>query len=382
MYVLVVSRGVPSASDPLRGVFELDQAKALQDAGLRVVMAVLDARSVRRRRRFGMRVTSVEGVDVVRLDVPLGRLPARLDHAAHAVAMGRLWRGTIRRFGTPDVVHAHFSRYAAALARAGVTASGIPLVLTEHDSHLRPGETTRLRAEDCRVAVGAAGRVLAVSGALARILADGYGAKAEVVPDMVDVDTFAPVSSDSSDGRRRDLHTLLSVGNLIERKGMVQLCRTVIAAGRTFPALRLRVIGDGPQRGELEALLSAEDPDHRITLLGRRSRDQIAGELAGAGGFALFSRWETFGVAYAEALVSGTPVLATPCGGPEDFIGPDAGVITDGFQDGQLRAGLTDFLERLAGFDTDLIARSAAGRFSPQALAERLEGIYRELLEG
>lgn len=378
MYVLLVSRGVPSDSDPLRGVFELDQAKALQGAGLRVVMAVLDARSARHRRSLGMQVTGVDGIDVVRLDVPLGRLPARLDHAAHAVAMRRLWRAATRQFGTPDVVHAHFSRYAAALARAGVLASGVPLVLTEHDSHLRPGETTRLRVEDCRAAIGAADRVLAVSGALARILADEYGAEVEVVPDIVDIGTFAPAATSR---RRRDLHTLVSVGNLIERKGMVQLCRAVIAAGRIFPALRLRIIGEGPQRGELEALLRAEDPGRRITLLGRLDRHQVAEELAGAGGFALFSRWETFGVAYAEALVSGTPVLATPCGGPEGFIGADAGVIAGGFQDAQLRAGLTDFLGRLAGFDTELIARRAAEQFSPRALAERLEGIYRELLE-
>ncbi len=377
MYVLVVSRGVPSSSDPLRGVFELDQAKALQKGGHRVVVAALDARSARHRRPLGTHVTSVDGVDVVRLDLPLGRVPARLDHTAHAKAMARLWRTVLERFGTPDVIHAHFSRYAAALVRAGVTGSGVPLVLTEHDSHLRPGDTTRLRAEDCRVAVEGADRVLAVSGALARILVDGYGANVEVVPDTVDVDLFAGAARDRRHG---ELHTLVAVGNLIERKGMAELCRTVIAAHRTFPELRLRIVGEGPLRAELEELLREEDPDHRITLLGRRDRAGVAEEVAGAGGFALFSRWETFGVAHAEALAAGRPVLTTPCGGPEGFIGPDVGVVARGFREADLRAGLTDFVERLAGFDSDHIARYARDRFAPQALVSRLEQIYRDVL--
>lgn len=384
MYVLVVSRGAPSASDPLRGVFELDQAKALRDAGLRVVVAALDARSIRHRRQLGISQVSVEGIDVVRLDVALGRLPAALDHAAHAAAMARLWRAVVHRFGPPDLVHAHFSRYAAALVRAGLPGSGatgraVPLVVTEHDSHLRPGQTSRLRVEDCRVGLGGADRVLAVSSALAAILSSEYGVRAEVVPDVVDIETFAPHPTDR---RHRDLHTLVSVGNLIDRKGMVPLCRTVIALGPAFPELRLRILGEGPQRAELEGLLARQDLGHRITLVGRRTRGELARELAGAGGFALFSRWETFGVAHAEALASGTPVLSTPCGGPEGFIGPGDGVITSGFSDPELRAGLTGFLGRLAGFDRDEIARQAAEQFSPQALAGRLGRIYSDLLEG
>ncbi|MDN5976320.1 glycosyltransferase [Acidipropionibacterium jensenii] len=376
MFVLVVSRGAPSDSDPLRGIFELDQARALQDAGCRVVLAALDVRSVRHRRPMGVHVTSVDGIDTVRLDLPLGRMPARLDHAAHARAMKRLWTAVVQRFGTPDVVHAHFARYAAALVRAGLPGGGVPLVVTEHDSQLRSGATSRLRAEDCRVAYGAADRVLAVSGALARILVDEYATNVEVVPDVVDVDLFARAAAH----QHRDLNTLVSVGSLIERKGMVELCRTVIASAQTFPHLRLRIIGDGPLHADLQTLLADQDPDHRITLLGRTDRARVAREVAGAGGFVMFSRWETFGVAYAEALAAGTPVLATPCGGPEGFIGPDAGLVTRGFEAGDLRAGLTDFVERLAGFDAEQIARGARDRFSPQALAATLQRIYRELI--
>lgn len=376
MYVLIVSRGVPGPSDPLRGVFELDQAKALQNAGHRVVIAALDARSVRHRRPMGVRVTTVDGVDVVRLDVPLGRVPARLDHAVHARATARLWQAVVGRFGTPEVVHAHFSRFAAALVRSGVLEAGgprVPLVVTEHDSHLRPGRIDRLRDENCRVGLGGADRVLAVSGALARILVERYRVDVEVVPDVVDVDLFARPR------HPRPGINLLSVGNLIERKGMTELCRAVLAVAGGEPGLTLRIAGEGPARADLERLLADADPQHRVTLLGGLDREHVAEEMAGADGFALFSAWETFGVVYAEAMAAGLPVLATPCGGPEGFLGPGTAVVARGFEEHDLTAALTDFAERLASFDRDLIRATARQKFSPEALATTLTGVYRSL---
>lgn len=376
MYVVIVSRGVPGPSDPLRGVFELDQAKALQDAGHRVVIAALDARSARRRRPMGVHVTAVDGIDVVRLDVPLGRVPVRLDHAVHARAMRSLWGAVVDRFGTPEIAHAHFSHYAAALVRSGVLDSGsrrVPLVVTEHDSHLRPDRVDRLRDENCRVGLGAADRVLAVSGALARILVERYGVDVAVVPNVVDVDLFDRPS------HRRPGINLLSVGNLIERKGMIELCRAFLTVAEGEPSMSLRIVGEGPARSDLEGLLAERDPHGRITLLGRLGREQVAEEMAGADGFALFSRWETFGVVYAEAMAAGLPVLASPCGGPEGFLSPGTAVVSRGFEERDLRAALTDFVERLGSFDRDLIRATARQKFSPGALAKSLTGVYRGL---
>jgi glycosyltransferase involved in cell wall biosynthesis len=78
--------------------------------------------------------------------------------------------------------------------------------------------------------------------------------------------------------------------------------------GLSMGSQRLRIIGDGPQRHQLEAI-AADNP--RVVLLGPQSRDRIAEELAGADAFALASHAETFGVACAEALAAGLPVLTT-----------------------------------------------------------------------
>lgn len=370
MRVLVLSRGVPGPSDPLRGVFELDQARALAAAGHEVLLATIDARSVRHRRHLGWSHRNVEGVEVLGLDVPVGAVPARLDHALFARAASALWTRTTRLWGRPDVVHAHFSRFAAALARAGVDE--VPLVLTEHDSHLRLAGTDRLRDDDVRLAVARADAVIAVSGALARVLEHRYGADPVVVPNVVDVDLFDVPHVDHPPT------VLVTAGNLIERKGIVELARAVQAAAPFHPGLVLRVIGDGPLRRDL-AEIAVQSPGV-VELLGRMSRSRMAEEFARADGFALFSRWETFGVVYAEAMAAGLPVLATPCGGPQDFCGPDVGLVTAGMEPHDLDSGLTDFLDRLGSWDRDHIRATARDRFAPAAVAGRIEEVYQSVL--
>lgn len=371
MRVVVVSRGVPGPSGPLRGIFELDQARALREAGVEVALAALDLRSVRSRRPWGVHETTVDGIDVISLDIPVGRVPEAWDHRAHAWAARRLHREVERRWGRPDVVHAHFSRYGAAVVRSGVWPQ--PLVLTEHDSHLRAEGTDRRREEDVRTALAGADEVIAVSPCLADVLARRHGVRARVIGNVVDVDLF------DRPARAHEGTVLVSAGALVERKGMVDLARAVLRARSRHPDLRLVVVGEGPQRAELEALARSGEPGV-ITLAGQVSREELAEVMARADGFALLSRWETFGVVYAEAMAAGLPVLATPCGGPEGFIGT-GGTLSAGWDDGQVDAALAEFLDGLARADREAIRASVREKFSPAAVAGALCEVYQDLLD-
>lgn len=55
MHILIVASDFPNPSDPLEGVFERYQARALQDSGHTVTYAAIDLRSARHRRRLGLR---------------------------------------------------------------------------------------------------------------------------------------------------------------------------------------------------------------------------------------------------------------------------------------------------------------------------------------
>ncbi|MGA4508239.1 glycosyltransferase [Propionibacteriaceae bacterium G1746] len=367
--IIVCGRGVPTPDAPLLGLFELDQTRALHDAGRQVVYCGLDVRSLRRWRRWGLVHGETGGVPTVTLNAPLGRLPHRLKLAV----MRRLWDvllgAAVRRHGRPEVVHGHFLAWTAPLAGARLVR-GTPLVVTEHWSRLSGAIDAEVR-DLGRAVYGRAAAVLAVSSPLAATIEREFGITAQVVPDMIDVDTFAPVAAATREPGVR----LVTCGNLIARKNIDGLLRAFAAVAPA--AATLTVIGQGPERAALEALTGQLGISDRVRFTGRLSREQMAAEYARATGFALASHAETFGMVWAEALAAGLPVLATRCGGPEDFVGDDNGVLVSDDPDaiasglGELCAGIT------AGrWSSGELSRQAGERFSPQAVTGQVLTVY------
>lgn len=74
------------------------------------------------------------------------------------------------------------------------------------------------------------------------------------------------------------------------------------------------VVGDGPQRAELEAKYP------QVRFIGYRFGEELASEMAAADVFVFPSKTDTFGLVMLEALACGVPVAAFPVQGPNDVI--------------------------------------------------------------
>jgi len=127
------------------------------------------------------------------------------------------------------------------------------------------------------------------------------------IPDALDpgrADAFGRDSSGAgrplgSDGGRSG--SWVFVGRLTAEKGIDRLVAE-------WPADEpLRIVGDGPLRGSLEAAAAGKN----VRFIGQLSREAVMGEIRGAFGLVFPSRWyETFGLTYIEALAAGVPTLA------------------------------------------------------------------------
>jgi glycosyltransferase involved in cell wall biosynthesis len=102
------------------------------------------------------------------------------------------------------------------------------------------------------------------------------------------------------------------VGRLFEVKGQAYLV-DAIAELRDLPHIKLVVVGDGPQLGELQGRVASLGADERVRFLGFRS--DVPRLLASVDCVCLPSLWELLPYAALEAAAQALPIVATAVGG-------------------------------------------------------------------
>jgi glycosyltransferase involved in cell wall biosynthesis len=231
------------------------------------------------------------------------------------------------------------------------------LALVHHPLALEAGlshkQADALRNSE-RAALSSVQGVVVTSAATARLIAADYGVPAERIAVARPGSDPAPLAHGSRDGVVR----LLSVGAVVPRKGFDVL----IAALATLTDLpwQLSIAGDRTRDRDAAARLDAEIASHaledRVAVLGAVSSQHLAPLYAQADAFALASHFEGYGMAYAEALAHGLPVIGTLGGAIPDTVPPDAGVLVPA---GDI-AALSGALRRVIG-DAELRRRLSSG---------------------
>ncbi|WP_269137995.1 glycosyltransferase [Streptomyces antimycoticus] len=320
---------------------------------------------------------SDDGYSVVRVSWQDGRGPAAGRRtAALMAALGGLRRRGFR----PDVVHAQIGS-ASLPALLAARRLSVPLVVTEQWSRLMdldPRLLSRQQRLRARFVYTHADAVLAVGSELRSAIKHfAPRARVLVVPNPVDTEVFHPSlrpSAPPSEPRR-----LVNIGRLVDYKGVQHLLAAVRILADGGRAVRLDVIGEGPARSDLEKLAVRLGLEHTVVFHGQRTKESFAGLVAAADACVVPGDFETFCVAGAEALACGTPVVATMCGGPQDYVTRLTGRLVPPRNPEAMAAAIAEVLDRSDIAAPRDIAEQTARRFSIPAVGRQLHDIYSQL---
>jgi glycogen(starch) synthase len=200
--------------------------------------------------------------------------------------------------------------------------------------------------------------------------------KVVVVPNVVDVHAMSPRPAPPE-----SLDRWLYIGRLVAQKRVEAVLEALAVYRRDRPAASLSIVGDGPDEAALRARAQLPDLAGAVDFVGSVPPDEVRPLLHAHDVLVHLSSVETFGITIAEAVASGTPVVVTRCGGPEEILGggvePLAGTLVP------LAAGADDVaaavlaLEaRLPELDPGAAREAMVLRYSPEAVAGALLRLY------
>jgi teichuronic acid biosynthesis glycosyltransferase TuaC len=325
--VLVLAEYYPTAADPSRGVWAHRQARAARDAGAEVRVLVLyrpipPLSSLRERDVStawqALRQPASAELDGLIIEYVRYLSPPRPWSygrwgAWAAPAVGKALR-RVRRSFPEDLIHAHYAVPAGDAVRRA--APQTPLLISVH-GHDVYGELAR--TPNVRAALAHADLVLANSRGTAN-RSTSHGARETRV-----VHLGAPVPP--APGAEPSVPTLVTVGNLVARKRHEDVIAALALLGERWPELRYVVVGDGPERKRLEALVVHHGLQNRVELRGRLAHEHALAAAGTASLFVLPSIDEAFGVAYVEAMAAGVPAIGCQGeDGPEEIAAAGGGI--------------------------------------------------------
>lgn len=278
-------------------------------------------------------------------------------------------RGLAPRHRHDMILHAHDS-HALAAGLIAARLFRIPCIATRR-STTAPGRLWRLPD-----------RVIAISGAVREALCSaGVGpGRIVVVPSAVSLSALARVPVRRFRTRtRRAIPVILAAGALTEEKGHHTLIEALALLRQRVPGVALVLVGEGPARPELEALVRRLGLERRVRFHGER-RDATP-FIRAAQVLAQPSLREALGTTVLEAMALGTPVVATRSGGLAELLGDGAGLLVPPADPKALAEGLervlTDPLLRGAMVHE---ARVRVRDYDAPGVADRVAEVYRSAL--
>lgn len=258
----------------------------------------------------------------------------RLDGLSMAVACLPLLR-RLRGEGA-QLIDAHFAYPDGDAATRLGRWLGLPVTVTLRGTEVPHSRNPVLRRRLRRVLRDAT-RVFSVSDSLRRLALD-LGAdprRTEVVGNGVDVGVFQPVARGAARARfglPDNARVLISVGGLVERKGMHRVIDCLPALLTHYPNLHYFIVGGASAEGDMRAELESQTARLRLTghvhFLGAVPPAELKWALSAADVFVLATRNEGWANVFLEAMACGLPVVTTDVGGNREVVGSaDLGLV-------------------------------------------------------
>jgi glycosyltransferase involved in cell wall biosynthesis len=292
-----------------------------------------------------------------------------------------------RQWGSFDLIHVNVVNRAGFIALLLKKLRGIKYVITEHSTpdikYLR-GEstTTKIPSKLLKKITVRNAEFINVDSKTSleywkKAGIDGnYGVIQNVVEIMQDYINYKKTNQDKI---KRAVH----ISILIERKNVADIIRAYAHIYNDLGKrnIEFHIIGTGEQKAFLETLAAELNVLNKCVYFhGFVEEDKKMELLVNSDFHIINSDEEGFSVVTAEAILYGIPVIATKCGGPEDFVPKEVGILINRRDLKGLIDAILSMIDHSDDYDKSFLREYGRNHFSPEVISRKTYDVYKQYI--
>jgi len=289
------------------------------------------------------------------------------------------WRRSLKHIiaqhGKPSLLQAYILLRPAILALCYCRLNNTKLMLSEQWSGYATGKFKQknfLNRWLCRYIWRQADIRSTVSEFLKKsMIKCGFRKDIHVIPNVIEI--AKPETKIQTDQIR-----ILMVADLVDEiKNLSGVLRAFDMARKSDSRLRLQIIGHGKDEAILKELSQHLGLNEiYVTFDGLKDNKEVYSALWQCDFLVMNSRFETFSLICAEALSCGKPVIATRCGGPEEFINEHNGILIPVNDEKALCDAILKMAKELKSYHPEKLREEMIEKFSPAHVGEKISALY------
>ena len=272
-----------------------------------------------------------------------------------------------------DIIHSHLSYPAGVLGAILQRNRKIPNILTEH-SRVTKYFRSWFHKQCVRYALKNSSSVIAVSSSLKKEIIALYNRPVDIITNFADIDKFELCKTKPNGD--------LNIGFLGElgsyNKGLDILLKAVSSLKDKH--IFLHIGGNGKLQEAFREMAKQLGIEANCRFYGEILPADVPSFYSKLDMFVLPSRYETFGIVLIEAMACGIPVIATKCGGPEEIVTMETGLLIEKDNPEELALAIKTIWANPGKYNKQTIRKYSADKYGQSVFAENTSNLYKSIL--
>jgi glycosyltransferase involved in cell wall biosynthesis len=376
--VLFLASWYPNEEEPMAGIFIKRHAEAVSEF---CKVALLYIHHSNYREKTSFEISDISGVRTYQLYFKVPPFKNRYLKSVYRMIFQNLlffgfikYRKIKRDFGKPDIIHANVLFPMGKLGLLLNFVYDIPFVITEHLGPFNLHINNFLDSVIGKIILRKAKSVILDSKSQVKEVEIFLKRDYTVIPCVIDTKKFTPNSTIKKPNHKT---RIIHISLLKERKRIRGIIDAVFALSKNRTDFELHIIGNALNRPDLEEYAKKLNLLNQFVFFHGHVDDENLLELLKASDFfVLNSEHENFSVVCAEAIACGIPVISTRCGGPEDFVTENVGILISKENPDELVQAMNYLIDNSSKYDPQILHEHILNQFRNDIVGKKIYEIY------